>query len=47
MDNKEFKNIRKTLNKTQQQMAQLLGVSIKAVHSYEQESYNQKLCLRD
>ena len=40
MDNKEFKNIRKTLNKTQQQMAQLLGVSIKAVHSYEQDWRN-------
>jgi DNA-binding XRE family transcriptional regulator len=36
MDNKEFKKIRTKLNKTQQQMAQLLGVSIKAVHSYEQ-----------
>jgi len=36
MDNKEFKNFRTKLNKTQQQMAQLLGVSIKAVHSYEQ-----------
>jgi hypothetical protein len=36
MDNKQFKKIREKLNKTQQQMAQLLGVSIKTVHSYEQ-----------
>jgi hypothetical protein len=36
MDNKEFLNFRKKLNKTQKQMAQLLGTSIKAVHSYEQ-----------
>ena len=36
MDKQEFSAIRKKLNKTQKQMAQLLGVSIKAVHSYEQ-----------
>ena len=36
MDRSEFKRIRKRLNKTQKQMAQLLGVSLKAVHSYEQ-----------
>jgi len=36
MDSKEFKKLRKKLNKSQKQMAQLLGVSIKAVHSYEQ-----------
>ena len=36
MDSKEFKKIRKKIDKTQKQMAQLLGVSIKAVHSYEQ-----------
>ena len=36
MDSKEFKKLRKRLNKLQKQMAQLLGVSIKAVHSYEQ-----------
>ena len=36
MDNKEFKHVRKKLNKTQKQMAQLLGTSVKAVHSYEQ-----------
>jgi hypothetical protein len=32
----EFVAIRKSLSKTQKQMAELLGVSIKAVHSYEQ-----------
>ncbi|MFC1516563.1 helix-turn-helix domain-containing protein, partial [Thermodesulfobacteriota bacterium] len=36
MDNKEFAYFRKKLNKTQKQMAQLLGTSLKAVHSYEQ-----------
>ncbi|MBW1724573.1 MAG: helix-turn-helix domain-containing protein [Deltaproteobacteria bacterium] len=36
MTNKEFARLRKKLDKTQKQMAQLLGVSIKAVHSYEQ-----------
>lgn len=36
MDKEEFKNLRKKLDKTQNQMAQLLGTSIKAVHSYEQ-----------
>ena len=36
MDSQEFANCRKKLNKTQKQMAQLLGTSIKAVHSYEQ-----------
>ena len=36
MNKKEFLNFRKKLNKTQKQMAQLLGTSIKAVHSYEQ-----------
>jgi hypothetical protein len=36
MTSKEFKKFRKILEKTQRQMAQLLGVSIKAVHSYEQ-----------
>ena len=36
MDSKEFKHFRKKLNKTQKQMAKLLGVSLKAVHSYEQ-----------
>ncbi len=36
MDSKEFSFFRKKLNKTQKEMAQLLGTSIKAVHSYEQ-----------
>lgn len=36
MDKKEFSSFRKKLNKTQQQLAQLLGTSVKAVHSYEQ-----------
>ena len=36
MDSREFLEFRKKLNKTQQQMARLLGTSIKAVHSYEQ-----------
>ena len=36
MKEKDFKGIRKSLEKTQKQMAQLLGVSLKAVHSYEQ-----------
>ena len=36
MERTEFKELRKRLKKTQAQMAQLLGVSLKAVHSYEQ-----------
>ena len=36
MDSKKFTHLRKKLNKTQKQMAQLLGTSIKAIHSYEQ-----------
>ena len=36
MDSKEFKKWRDKLNKTQKEIAQLLGVSVKAVHSYEQ-----------
>ena len=36
MDSKEFKQLRKRLDKTQVQMAQLLGTSLKAIHSYEQ-----------
>lgn len=32
----EFKEFRATLGKTQKLMARLLGVSLKAVHSYEQ-----------
>jgi DNA-binding XRE family transcriptional regulator len=36
MDPEIFKQIRARLKKTQKEMAQLLGVSIKAIHSYEQ-----------
>jgi len=36
MDSKEFIRLRKKLNRTQKQMAQLLGTSLKAIHSYEQ-----------
>ena len=36
MGSKEFLSFYKKLNKTQKQMAQLLGTSIKAVTSYEQ-----------
>lgn len=36
MTKEAFKEMRKKLEKTQKQMAQLLGTSIKAVHSYEQ-----------
>ena len=36
MNSKEFIHLRKKLRKTQKQMAQLLGTSIKAIHSYEQ-----------
>lgn len=32
----EFSKIRKRMKKTQKEMAQLLGVSVKAIHSYEQ-----------
>ncbi|MDY6904918.1 MAG: helix-turn-helix transcriptional regulator [Thermodesulfobacteriota bacterium] len=36
MKTEEFASFRKQLGKTQKQMARLLGVSIKAIHSYEQ-----------
>lgn len=36
VDSAEFIKFRKNLDKTQQQIAELLGVSVKAVHSYEQ-----------
>ncbi len=36
MNTEEFLEARKKLGKTQKQLAELLGVSIKAVHSYEQ-----------
>ena len=36
MDSKEFLFLRNRMNKTQRQMAQLLGTSEKAIQSYEQ-----------
>lgn len=36
MEKTEFAYLRRSLGKTQKQLAQLLGTSIKAVHSYEQ-----------
>ena len=36
MQDTEFKNFRKSLDKTQEEMAHLLGISVKAVRSYEQ-----------
>ena len=36
MESINFKDIRTKLNKTQKELAQLLGISIKAIHSYEQ-----------
>ena len=36
MEKSEFKFFRNKLNKTQKQMAELLGISLKAIHSYEQ-----------
>ena len=36
MKKNEFKKYRHRLNKTQKQMAELLGTSLKAIHSYEQ-----------
>ena len=36
MESTDFKKLRAKLKRTQAQMAQLLGVSLKAVHSYEQ-----------
>ena len=36
MDAVEFSLFRKKLQKTQKEMAQLLGTSLKAIHSYEQ-----------
>lgn len=36
MDSAEFTNIRKKLEKTQKEIASLLGISLKAVCSYEQ-----------
>ena len=36
MDKHEFKSYRTKMDKTQKQMSQLLGTSLKAIHSYEQ-----------
>lgn len=36
MESTGFRKIRARLKKTQKEMAQLLGISMKAVHSYEQ-----------
>ena len=36
MEKTEFKTFRNKLDKTQKEMAQLLGTSLKAIHSYEQ-----------
>ena len=36
MDREKFLQARKKLGKTQKQIAELLGTSIKAIHSYEQ-----------
>ncbi len=36
MEKGKFKHIRAKLEKTQKELAELLGVSIKAIHSYEQ-----------
>lgn len=36
MEKSQFKTVRARLRKTQKEMAQLIGTSIKAVHSYEQ-----------
>ena len=36
MDSKEFHSLRQKLQKTQKQMSQLLGTSLKAVQSFEQ-----------
>jgi len=36
METQEFKNFRKNLKKTQKEMARLLGISVKAIRSYEQ-----------
>ena len=36
MDKEEFRKSRKKLAKTQKQLAELLGMSLKTIHSYEQ-----------
>ena len=40
MNKQEFSQIRQHIGKTQNQMAQLLGISLKAVQSFEQEWRN-------
>ncbi|MBT8356514.1 MAG: helix-turn-helix domain-containing protein [Desulfobacterales bacterium] len=40
MDRDKFLNLRKKLNKTQKEIAQLFGVSVRAVRSYEQGRRN-------
>ncbi|MBU1234119.1 MAG: helix-turn-helix domain-containing protein, partial [Proteobacteria bacterium] len=36
MEKEAFVTIRKKMSRTQKQLAELLGVSLKAIHSYEQ-----------
>ena len=36
MDKLEFRKCRKKLSKTQKQLSELLGMSLKTIHSYEQ-----------
>ena len=36
MSSEEFRYLRKRLNRTQKQIAELLGISLKSIHSYEQ-----------
>lgn len=36
MNDKEFAVVRKKLDKTQKKLAEILGTSLKAIHSYEQ-----------
>jgi hypothetical protein len=36
MESEEFKSFRQRMSKTQKQMSQLLGISLKAIKSYEQ-----------
>jgi len=40
METEKFKLYRKRLGKTQKQLAEILGISIKAVHAYEQGRRN-------
>lgn len=36
MDKKEFSNLRKSIKRTQKELSELLGVSLKTIESYEQ-----------